>query len=550
LGSGFLAASITFFPLEFFRQTCRPYGLSDAHFAWPIQNILLIRRHLRWFVPFSIPLVILTTMISDHQVEPLWTASLGRVSFIVLLAGITVTAARILRPRGGVFQIFGDNNPSSWTWDLRYVWFAMTIGLPVILILLTILGYHETARSLGGRLFLNVIVLAGLAFILSITERWFGVTEQSLEEQDNADAEVTSIATPEDHWRSEIPLDREALDITDIGNQTRRISWMIAIIIAALVSWYIWREIVPAFSLLDGIPVWPGVTSISFADLLGSAVAIMVTIIATRNIPGFLELGVLRRLPLDTGTRYAICSLVRYVLLATGFAVAVSIIGVTWTSVQWIFAAMGIGIGFGMQEIFANFISGIVLLFERPIRIGDIVTVDSTTGVVTKIRMRATVIVDWDRKELIVPNKDLITEKITNWTLSNQTNRIVIEVGVAYGSNTELSRKILLRVAREHRQIVSEPVPIATFEGFGDNSLNLVLRCYLHGLENRMKVITELYSAIDQAFRNSGIEIAFPQRDIHIRSIKPALHTIDDTDATSIDGIKSTKSNEDEPEKK
>ncbi len=179
---------------------------------------------------------------------------------------------------------------------------------------------------------------------------------------------------------------------------------------------------------------------------------------------------------------------------------------------------MGIGLGFGLQEIFANFISGIILLFERPIRVGDVITLGDTTGVVTRIHMRATTITDWDRKEYVVPNKDLITGRLLNWTLTDQTNRIVVNVGVAYGTDTVHARGLLLQVASQHPLILSDPAPIATFEGFGDNSLNLVLRCYLPTLENRLTTLTELHTGIDEAFRAAGIEIAFPQLDIHFRS--------------------------------
>ena len=239
---------------------------------------------------------------------------------------------------------------------------------------------------------------------------------------------------------------------------------------------------------------------------------------AAKNVPGLLELTVLKHLPLDAGARYATTALSRYLMAIVGVALAGQSLGITWASIQWLIAAMGIGLGFGLQEIFANFISGIILLFERPIRVGDIITLGDTTGVVRRIRMRATTITDWDRKEYVVPNKDLITGRLLNWTLSDQTNRIVINVGVAYRSDTVKARELLLRVANEHPLILADPAPIATFEGFGDNTLNLVLRCYLPSFDGRLPTITELHTDIDEAFRGAGIEIAFPQLDIHLRS--------------------------------
>ena len=154
-------------------------------------------------------------------------------------------------------------------------------------------------------------------------------------------------------------------------------------------------------------------------------------------------------------------------------------------------------------------------------RVGDIVTVDNIDGVVSRIRIRATTITNWDRKEYIVPNKSFITGKVLNWTLSNPMNRIIINVGIAYGSDTELARELLLKAAQEHPNVLEDPPSVATFEGFGDNALNFLLRCFLPNLDNRLATITDLHLAIDKAFRKAGITIAFPQQDVHLAPTRP-----------------------------
>jgi potassium efflux system protein len=156
--------------------------------------------------------------------------------------------------------------------------------------------------------------------------------------------------------------------------------------------------------------------------------------------------------------------------------------------------------------------------------VGDIVTVDDVSGVVSRIRIRATMITDFDRKELIVPNKEFITGRVLNWTLSDQMNRVTINVGVAYGSDIEKACKLLLEAADENTFVLKDPAPMATFEGFGDSVLNLVLRCYLPNLENRGAVIHDLHTKIHDTFRDAGIDIAFPQLDLHIRTTPLALY--------------------------
>jgi len=198
-------------------------------------------------------------------------------------------------------------------------------------------------------------------------------------------------------------------------------------------------------------------------------------------------------------------------------------LGLHWQNIQWLVAALGVGLGFGLQEIFANFISGLILLFEQPIRVGDVVTLGDTTGVVARIRIRATTVTNWDRQELIIPNKDLITGRLVNWTLTDSTNRIVVNVGVAYGSDTEFACDLLRKICEEHPKISKDPEPVVTFESFGDSTLNLVLRCYLSTLDERLKSIHQLHTEINKRFNESGLEIAFPQRDLHLRSLPPEL---------------------------
>ncbi|MDG2014046.1 MAG: mechanosensitive ion channel, partial [Pirellulaceae bacterium] len=198
-------------------------------------------------------------------------------------------------------------------------------------------------------------------------------------------------------------------------------------------------------------------------------------------------------------------------------------IGLTWGSVQWLVAAMSVGLGFGLQEIFANFIAGIIILLERPIRVGDFVTVNGTKGFVTKIQLRATMIIDYDRRELIVPNKKFITDDVINWTLSDSITRIVIPVGIAYGSDTRLAQEVLLRVAKANNEVLPDPQPEVIFMSFGGSSLDFELRVHIANRESYHAILHQLHMEIDHQFRENSIEIAFPQQDIHVRGPEPLL---------------------------
>jgi potassium efflux system protein len=339
---------------------------------------------------------------------------------------------------------------------------------------------------------------------------------EAAESGEGAEAEQPAPAEPEVSLRA-------------ISEQTRSLVTNLSGVLLVVGLWLVWRDMLPALGVFSEWPVWQNVT---LGNVGRALIVVIITYVAARNVPGLLEITVLQRLPLDSGLRFAIAAISRYLISIVGVVVAFQAIGIGWDKVQWLAAAVTVGLGFGLQEIFANFVSGLIVLLERPMRVGDTVTVGDTTGTVTRIRMRATTITDWDRKELIVPNREFVTGRLVNWTLSDRVLRLVIPVGIAYGSDTGLAEKLLLRVAAGHPQVLKDPEPTAFFMGFGESSLDFELRVFLPSVDVRLETTSDLHLAIDRAFREAGIEIAFPQRDVHIRSIKAPLRVEDEKEET------------------
>lgn len=259
--------------------------------------------------------------------------------------------------------------------------------------------------------------------------------------------------------------------------------------------------------------------SVTLAEVGFAVLLLVATVVAFRNLPGLIEIMVLQRLPLDAGSRYALSTVIRYAIAIVGILAAFSAIDLSWSRVQWLAAALTFGLAFGLQEIFANFVSGLIILAERPIRIGDTVTVGETTGTVTRIRMRATTITDWDRKELIIPNRTFITGEVINWTLSDPVLRLIVVVGVSYSADVRKAEAILLRVASEQPTVLEDPKPYVIFGRFGDSTLDFELRVFIPHIDHILTVRHDLHMRITEAFREAGVEIAFPQRDLHLRSI-------------------------------
>ncbi len=224
------------------------------------------------------------------------------------------------------------------------------------------------------------------------------------------------------------------------------------------------------------------------------------------------------------GEQQSLASLIHYVLVFVGLLLALAVLGIDLTQITIMLGALGVGIGFGLQQIVNNLVCGIILLVERPIRVGDYIQLGSGDWAeVKRIGLRATRVLTFDRADIWIPNGDLITREVINWTFSDRFARLHLPVGVAYGSDTAQVLNILMEVANEDKAVVQYPEPYAFFKGFGDSSLNFELRVYLLDLDNWFTVWGRLYQEIERKLREAGITIPFPQRDLHLRSVDPAV---------------------------
>jgi potassium efflux system protein len=222
---------------------------------------------------------------------------------------------------------------------------------------------------------------------------------------------------------------------------------------------------------------------------------------------------------LDAGARISISRLIHYALVLTGFILALFALGFDLKNITILGGALGVGIGFGLQTIVNNFVCGLIMLFERPVKVGDAIELNGQQGKIKKVGLRATVVQTYDNSEIVVPNSDLITNQVTNWTLAERLSRIRIPVGVAYGSDVPLVMKTILECAASNQTVLKHPAPQVLFVNFGGSSLDFELRAWLADFDTRLRVISELHQEIDRKFRELNIEIPFPQTDLHVRSI-------------------------------
>jgi small-conductance mechanosensitive channel len=226
---------------------------------------------------------------------------------------------------------------------------------------------------------------------------------------------------------------------------------------------------------------------------------------------------------MDIGVKESLKRLTHYGLFTIGFLVAVSMAGLDLQKFTIMAGALGVGIGFGLQNIVSNFVSGLILLFERPVKIGDTITIGNEWGTITRIGLRSTVFETFDRSEIIVPNADLVSQQVTNWTFSSKVVRVTLPVGVAYGSPLEKVLGVLNKAAKEHPDVLTYPEVNTIFECFGNSSIDFKLRFWVHSIDDRMKIRSEVAVIVDRLFREEEIVIPFPQQDLHLRSIDSKL---------------------------
>ncbi len=529
IGAGLLLGALASAPIHVMRQTARKKGLAETHFRWPENVLRRIAAAMLKVLAVGLPLVVLIGVMQD-QPDDAWRRSLGRLASIVGLVLLTIFLARLLNPRGPLIQETIAKRKNNWMFRLRKVWYPLVLLLPLSLAGAAAAGYYYTTIQLSARLLTQAWIVIVLILINALLLRWILLGRRRLamaeiarrreaqqqRKQREQDGELPPDAPPE--------LEEAPVDLSAVNVQTRQFVRYLMAAVLLVSIWMIWADVLPALGILDRVELWSsGEASITLATLLGAIFVVVLTVVLSRNLPGMTDIIMLQRLQLDSGSRFAINAIFRYTILVVGFVMAFQTIGLKWSHIQWLVAAMTVGLGFGLQEIFANFVSGLIILLERPIRVGDIVTVGEITGTVSRIRMRATTITDWDRKELIVPNKEFITAQLVNWTLSDNVIRVVVPVGIAYGSDTAKAMKILREVADANARVLDDPEPMILFMGFGASSLDFELRAYVGGLRDFLAGRSELHFEVDQAFRAAEIEIAFPQRDIHVRSIHSAL---------------------------
>ncbi len=531
LGAGLSGAATPLFAIQFFYKVFAPQGIARKHFQWQKTNVSLLRQQIAWFRFVIVPtaLIINGTSASEQTAH---SDNLGRLALIIAMLAIVVFIARTLHPVKGLLHSYIADRPDSWIARLRYIWYGLVCCPPLVIIGFAVAGYYLSALELQLQLVITLRMIFVTMMIHEMVFRWLTLVNRQLAIKNARQKRKAAVNTEKQHQAAGgedpiLPIDEQQIDIPKINAQTIKLLHVFIGFSLIIGFWVIWKNILPAFSFLERIVLWQHLVNVdgqeiyqpvTMINLLLAGLYGFIIVVSVRNLSGVMELMVFSRLTIEDGSRYAVNQLTKYLLIAVGFISVANELGGSWSQVQWLVAALSVGLGFGLQEIFANMVSGIILLFERPIRVGDTVTIGSVTGKVSRIQMRATTLIDTDQKDLIVPNKTFITSQLTNWTLTDAITRIVIPVGIAYDSDVELAHKVMLETVRSTPMVLADPEPSVLFVGFGESSMDFSIRVFVSELFNRLPVTHSLHVRLEQALREHDIALPFQQREIFLRN--------------------------------
>ncbi|HHT7629689.1 mechanosensitive channel MscK [Pasteurella multocida] len=512
----------------FMLSLLRPNGIAYRHFSMPKESVDRFYRVFGRSVWISA--LWINASLFTHLETGITNDVIGQVMTIsVLFISLLIIGPRI-QDAVKSYENSSEDNTKSIHMVLKIGRFFL-VAAPIILIVLVVMGYYYTALNLMEHLMSSYFVVVTWLVLKNVIHRGLTVSSRRLS-YNRLKEKIEQQAQPKVNTEEELNIglelqQSESLGIAQVKDQVLRVTDLLLTVILLGMLYWVWSDLVTVAYYLQGVTLWQqSVTtaagtvmeSITLLNLLLAVVILIAMYALVRNIGGLLEVLVFSRVSFSQGTPYTITTLATYFIIAIGAGVAFSTLGMSWSKLQWLFAALSVGLGFGLQEIFANFVSGLIILFERPVRIGDVITIGEYSGTVSRIRIRSTTLIDFDRKEVIVPNKAFVTERLVNWALNDSVTRVVIRVGVGYGSDLELTKRLLLQAATECDRVLKDPEPVVYFLNFGASSLDHELRLYVGKLADRNPTVDCLNRRINSLFEENNIEISFNQLDVFIKN--------------------------------
>ncbi|WP_429139224.1 miniconductance mechanosensitive channel MscM [Aeromonas allosaccharophila] len=503
-------------------------GILTHHFRWPRERVQQVWNQFRTLLLVLIPSFFVQGMANSYQ-EHAFYDSLGRMAFMIGALWLLLFFARLNRER--LPLTWGQSDMTKPHLLHHFIWNSLMLA-PLLAVIGALFGYFYTSRILLRQLELSLLMGLSCLLVYYLARRWMLIQRRRLafERAKSKRAEILAQRGRDDNQEelsSEIPdvVEETELDLDTISAQSLGLVRTLLMLGFTMLVVVQWSDLNSAFSFLSNIEVWQvsskiggieQLSAITLQDLMLTAFVFILTVVTARNLPGLMELTLLQHLSLSPGTGFALTTTSKYLVILIGALTGFSMLGIDWSKTQWLVAALSVGLGFGLQEIFANFVSGLIILFEKPIRLGDTVTIRDLTGTVTKIKTRATTIVDWDRKEIIVPNKAFITEQFINWSLSDAITRVKLRIRIGLTRDPKLVQRILEESIQASTLVLETPTPEVFLIEFTDSALIYEIRLYVNNMDHRMPITHEVHSLVLEKMQQQGLTLPHQQIDIHL----------------------------------
>ncbi len=525
----------------FMTEILKPNSLCQRHFCMS-PGVLAKNRALLRKVWFAIIPALIVANIAELSPEGIFYDVIGYFIMLGSSLALCVIAALWLRER-----LKSNDSMTLVAW----VTVLCCLGAALTMVLMLATGYYYTMVKLINRVAFTAYL--GLLYLLlrelikralyvlktraqrKILTEAFAAQSSGHERQGSAALTYAQGSSASDSSKADgLTLDQKLGRLSSVHQRAFKLINGGLLLLTLCFIYLQWRDLMGALIYLDKIVLWNHVSvvdgrevvtpALTLGNLLMAAVFVIIAAILNRNLPAILERIVASGRSLQTkSTGYTVKIISSYLILTLGVIFAGGALGISWDDLQWLVAALSVGLGFGLQEIFANFVSGIIILFERQIRVGDIITLSGLSGTVQKIRIRSTTVVDFENKEVMIPNKQFITSALTNWSLSNAITKLSFDVGVAYDADVDRAKEILMDIVQRCPYINRTQAPLVYVESLMDSSVNLRVECLVSEIGKR-KLTTDYLSATTlKEFADAGIEIPFNQLDVTVKNLKDAV---------------------------
>lgn len=504
------------FVVNLVRWLCRPKGWLEESIGVPSGVTRQLRMATQALVAAQVVFLLPSWLLSHGLIapggRPISAPALARGLILAFEIVVVCLAARLVRRRSALLQ-WAEQGATRFGWLTRRKRpLAFTaLGSIAAVIFLDARGFsfsaHRLAIGLAGSIAVSAFCFGTYHALVSFIDKraWRWIRRGQIAK---GIGPVDGMGTPD-----------------DLAGRLRHLCGFAVAALGLFLAAWVWDIDLALFRFLSGQALWSvdsqGV-SVTVGDVTRAVVILVVCAAAWRNLSTFFAVVVFPRMPDDPGIRFAVVTLCRYALLGIGLLSGLSAIHLGLEKIGVVLAALGVGLGFGLQEIVSNFVCGIILLLERPIRVGDIVTVSNMTGKVDRINIRATTIINGDNQSIIVPNRAFITGDLVNWTLKDKIIRVSLRVQVAPGTDPDRVAELLTTIARDDQDVLRNPVPSAYMEEFRDADLAFALHVHVPEPSLAGRVRHRLFSEIQRRFQESGILIPLPTQELLVKSLDPS----------------------------